>query len=71
MECYYKGEPEKRGFMKRMKRYWDDKGLFEVSEQRPLDQFRVIKTNEHLHKVELKEIKRKVKNRDHEEIQVN
>ena len=57
--------------MERMKWNWDNKGLFEVSEQRPLDQVRVIKTNEYLHKVELKEVKRKVKNRDNEEIQVN
>ena len=56
--------------MKRMKRNWDDKGLFEVSEQRPLDQVRVIKTTEY-NKVKLEEIKRKVKNRDNEEIQVN
>ena len=31
MECYYECETERRGFMKRMTRNWDDKGLFEVS----------------------------------------
>ena len=57
--------------MKRMKRNWDDKGLFQVSAQRLLDQVRVIKTNEYFSKVELEEIRRKVKNRNDEEVQVN
>lgn len=43
MECCYKSELERRGFMKRMKRNWGDKGLFEVPEQRLLDQVRVIR----------------------------
>ena len=71
MECYYEGEPDKRGFMKRMKRNWDDRGLFEVSAQRLLDQVRVIKTNEYFSKVELEEIRRKVENRNNEEVQVS
>ena len=71
MECYYESEPERRGFMKRMKRKGDDKGLFQLSAQRLLDQVRVIKTNEYFSKVELEEIRRKVKNRNDEEVQVN
>ena len=59
MECYYESEPDRRGFMKRMKRNWYDRGLFEVSAQRLLDQVRVIKTNEYFSKVELEEIRRK------------
>ena len=53
MECYDKIEPERRSFMRRMKRHWDEKGLFEVSAQRLLDQVRVIKTNDYLSKVQL------------------
>ena len=71
MECYYEGEPDRRGFMKRMKRNWDDRGLFEVSAQRLLDQVRVIKTNEYFSKVEVEEIRRKVENRNNEEVQVS
>ena len=71
MECYYEGEPERRGFIKRMKRNLDDKGLLVVSAQRLLDQVRVIKTNEYLSTVELEEIRRKINNRDNEEIQVD
>ena len=71
MECYYESEPDRRGFMKRMKRNWDDRGLFEVSAQRLLDQVRVIKTNEYFSKVELEEIRRKVENRNNEEVQAS
>ena len=37
MECYYESQPERRGFVKRMKRYWDDRELFQVSAQQLLD----------------------------------
>ena len=57
--------------MKRMKINWYYKRLFEVSAQRLLDQVRVIKTNEYSSEVELKEIRRKVKIRNNEEMQVN
>ena len=68
MECYYEGEPEKRGFMRRMRRIWMDRALFEVSAQRLLDQVRVIKTNEYFSQVELEEIRMQVKNRNNEEM---
>ena len=71
MECYYEGEPERRGFMKRMRTNWMDRGLFEVSAQRLLDQVRVIKTNEYLSKVELEEIRMQVRNRNNEEMLVS
>ena len=71
MEYYYEGEPDRRGFMKRMIRNWDDKCLFQLSAQRLLDQVKVIKTNECFCKVELEEIRRKVKNRNDEKMQVN
>lgn len=71
MECYYEGEPERRDSRKKMKTSMDEKGLFEVSTQRLSGQIRVIKTNEYLSTVELGEIRRKVKNRNYEEIQAD
>ena len=68
MECYYEGEPEKRGFMRKMRRIWMDRALFEVSAQRLLDQVRVIKTNEYFSQVKLEEIRMQVKNRNNEEM---
>ena len=38
MECYYEGEPERRGFMRRMKRNWMGRGLFEKNYKKKLCQ---------------------------------
>ena len=49
---------------------WRDVGTFEITEQRLVDQARVIRTNEWLTEVELEEIRRKIlKRRDGEENQ--
>ena len=38
MECYYKSEPKRNGYRKRMHKFWVEKGIFPVTEQRLLDQ---------------------------------
>ena len=43
MECYLRSQPEKRGYRKRMINIWKDNDMFEVSEQRLVDQLRQIK----------------------------
>ena len=60
IECWVRSVPTKRGYRKRMKRLWDEKGVFEVSEQRLADQARAIRTNDWLTTVEIEEIKRNV-----------
>ena len=60
MKCYFKSEPSKRGYRKRMLTYWRELGVFSVSEQRLADQARAIKTNEWLTDIEIEEIKRMV-----------
>ena len=57
--------------MRRMRRNWMDRGLFEVSTQRLLDQVRVTKTNEYFSRVELEEIRMQVKNRNNEDMLVS
>ena len=44
-----------------MMKIWGEIGAFEVTEQRPADQTRVIRTNGWLSEVELDEIQRKIK----------
>ena len=39
---------------------WGEIGSFEITEQRLVDQARVVRTNEWLTKVELEEIRRKI-----------
>ena len=36
IECYIQSEQERRGYMDRMIKIWVEKGLFEVTKQRPL-----------------------------------
>ena len=59
-DCYLRSSPEKRGYRKRLKKLWDEKGVFETTEQRLADQVRAIKTNGWLTKLEIEEIERKI-----------
>ena len=60
MYCKFKSEPNRRGYRKRMMDVWRDKGVFEISEQRLVDQARAIVVNQWLTDVELEEIKRDI-----------
>ena len=60
MKCFYKSEPSKRGYRKRMFAKWQEIGVFNVSEQRLADQVRAIKNNNFLSNVELEEIEREI-----------
>lgn len=62
MWCYFKSDPTKRGFRKRMHTIWKEKGLFDLSEQKLAGQARAIKANSWLSEVELDDIKRKAEN---------
>ena len=42
-ECYLRSSPERRGYRKRFKKLWDEKGVFDVTEQRLADQAMAIK----------------------------
>ena len=60
MRCFYKSDPSKRGYRKRMIAIWNDIGVFEITEQRLADQNRMIRTNGWLSNVELDEIHREL-----------
>ena len=62
MECYLRSQPEKRGYRKRMINIWKDNDMFEVSEQRLVDQLRQIKEKKWLSHLEIERIKRNVNN---------
>ena len=59
MECYILSEPERRGYLDRMREIWLQKGLFEVTKQRLGDQVLQIKKKGWLTDVEIEEIKRR------------
>ena len=68
--CFYQSSPIRRGQQKQLIAVWREIETFEITEQRLVDQLRVIRTNEWLIDMELEEIKRKILTpRDGEEIQ--
>ena len=72
MRCFYQSSPTRRGYQKQMTGIWRKIRTFEITEQRLVDQVRVIRTNEWLTEVELEEIRRKkLTLRDGEENQEN
>ena len=60
MRCFYKSDPTRTGYRKQMIALWRDIGTFEITEQRLVDQVRVIRANEWLTEVELQEIAKKI-----------
>ena len=59
MECYYSSSPEVVGYIERMHMIWKEKGMFDVEEQRLLDQKWQIVTKKWFSDLELNEIKEK------------
>ena len=59
MEYYLRSDPMRRGFRKRMLGKWQEKGIFEISEQRLADQARAIRINGWLTELEIEEIARR------------
>ena len=54
MKCYFKSNPNVRGYRKRMHNIWIEEGLSKLSEQNLSGQARAIKTNGWLSEIELK-----------------
>lgn len=59
VECYYSSEPAVRGYMTRMAKIWQDRGGFELTENRLAMQARTILRKEWLTKEELDEIRKR------------
>ena len=54
IECWIKSEPSKRKYRQRMKKIWDEIGVFPVTEQRLSDQAMQIRVNKWLTDTEMK-----------------
>ena len=55
---FYKEQTREQGYRRRMMNIWQDRGMFEISEQRLADQVKQIKHNQWLTKVEVEEMSR-------------
>ena len=73
MECYFQSKPTDkngvpiRGYRQRMYKAWQEKGIFQLTEQRITDQARAIRKNGWLTDIELEGIKRRVLNEERQE----
>ena len=67
IECWIKREPSKRKYRQRMKKIWDEIGVFPVTGQRLADQARQIRVNKWLTDTEIEEIDRRCRDIIHEE----
>ena len=75
MECYYLSKPVDendrlvRGYRQLMFKKWQERGMFDSTEQRICDQARAIRKNGWLTNVELEVIKRRVLEEENSESQ--
>ena len=46
MRCFYQSDSTRRQYQKRMINIWREMGAFEITEQRLIDQVKVVRTNE-------------------------
>ena len=46
MRCFYQSDSTRRRYQKRMINIWREMGAFEITEQRLIDQVKVVRTNE-------------------------
>ena len=60
MRCFYQKDPTRRGYRKSLIAIWREIGTFEITQKRPVDQARVMRTDEWLNEVKLEEIRRKI-----------
>ena len=67
IECWIKSEPSKRKYQQRMKKIWNEIGVFPVTEQRLADQAKKIRVNKWLTDTKIKEIDRRCRVMIHEE----
>lgn len=65
IKCFYKSDPNQRGYRKRMINIWKEIGVFDITEQRLADQSRAIRTNGWLSEMEMEEIQREIEREMH------
>ena len=58
MQCYYQSMPSRNEYRKRMLQIWVEKGMFQVTKQRLVDQANQIHKKQWLSELELEEIRR-------------
>ena len=70
MQCYYRSEYGRNGYRKRMHATWNEMGMFNVTEQRLVDQKNNILRRKWLSDFELEEIQRNVEDIRNSEVRL-
>ena len=65
MEYYCWSKPKINGYLQRMHAIWRDKGMFNITEQRFMDQQSQIRKKQSLTNLELEEIQRRIEDEPH------
>ena len=68
MECYFRSKSKINGYRQRMHAIWRDKGMFNITEQRLVDQQSQIRKKQRLTKLELEEIQRRIEDEPHSHV---
>ena len=69
MQCYFKSDPSKRNYRKRMHVIWNKIGGFELTEQKLVGQARAIRTNKWLSDLELEQLQREIRSEERKQSQ--
>ena len=65
--CYFRSNPAKRGYRKRMIEIWTEFGWFKITNQRFADQVRTIKKNGWFSNLEILEIHQQIYRQTHQQ----
>ena len=68
MECYYRSKPKIKEYRQRLHAMWRDKGMFNITEQKLMDQQRQIRKKQWLTKLELEEIQTRIEDEPHSHV---
>ena len=69
MQCYFKSDPSKRNYRKRMHVIWNEIGGFELTEQKLVGQARKVRTNKWLSDLELEQLQRETRSEEQKQSQ--
>ena len=64
MQCYFKREPPKRNYRKRMHVIWNEIRGFKLTEQKLTEQARVIRTNKWISDFESEQMQREIRSEE-------
>ena len=69
MQCYFKSDPSKKNYRKRIHVIWNEIGGFELTEQKLIGQTRALRKNKWLSDLELEQLRREIRSEERKQSQ--